>query len=248
MNNINMTSLENFAKLLPWIALIVVSVALIVVLIRFGVRLRSWLHLLQRKLVFLELTPPAFTSRTPLATQKLISVIHAQRASRSHKEKLLGRDIVVAPEMPASYETGVRFIVQVEQRLAAGLQQAITAYLPDVKVQEVADFLPDKADKSWQVIDFKQTGHYAFPLAAHTSLEQHDPVAYLAGAMTKLAQDELMSFQLILTPVKLREAGLLSIMERPTRASTPRKRTPTINYKSLNDSGLPVRLVLLSLN
>jgi len=61
-----------------------------------------------------------------------------------------------------------------------------------------------------KVINFKQTGHYAFPLASVEFLDQHDPAAYLAGAMTKLEPNEHMRLQLILTPVKLREASILA--------------------------------------
>jgi len=202
--------LQSYISLAWWIAFIVLAAVLIVVLIRLGLRYRNWRQLLRRKTVFLELTPPAFTIRTPLATQQLFSVIHGQRAARSFRDKLLGRHVTLALEITGSHETGIRYIIQVEKRLSAGLQQAITAYLPDVKVKEVADYLPDKPDKPYKVVDFKQTGHYAFALASHESLEQHDPVAYLAGAMTKLAPDEAMAFQLVLTPVKLKEAAMLS--------------------------------------
>ncbi|HEY5442232.1 MAG TPA: DUF87 domain-containing protein [Candidatus Saccharimonadales bacterium] len=202
--------LTSYIRLLPWLAFIVLAAVLIVVLMRFGMRFRSWRQLLTRKVVFLELTPPAFTIRTPLATQQLFAVIHGQRAARSLMDKLLGRHITLALEITAARESGVRYIVQVEQRLSTGLQQAITAYLPDVKVRVIEDYPDLKTNKPFRVLDFKQTGHYAFALANHDSLEQHDPVAYLTGAMTKLEPNEQMTFQLVLTPVKLKEAALLS--------------------------------------
>jgi hypothetical protein len=205
-----LAQIHSYVSLLPWIAFIVLATVLIVALIRFGARFRSWRHLLTRKVVFLELTPPAFTTRTPLATQQLFAVIHGQRAARSFMDKLLGRHITLALEINATKKTGVRYIIQVEERLSAGLQQAITAYLPDVKVRGISDYPATTAHKPFRVLDFKQTGHYAFALADHASLEQHDPVAYLTGAMTKLEPDEQMTFQLVLTPVKLKEAALLS--------------------------------------
>ncbi|MFI5271060.1 MAG: type IV secretory system conjugative DNA transfer family protein [Candidatus Saccharimonadales bacterium] len=202
--------LHSYLTLLPWVVFIGLVVILIVMLIKFGVRFHSWRQLLSRKMVFLELTPPAFTTRTPIATQQLFSIIHGQRAARSFRDKLFGRHVTLALELVASRETGIRYLVQVEERLSAGLQQAVTSYLPDVKVKAVSDYISDKPSKNSRILDFKQTGHYAFALATHASLEEHDPVAYLTGAMTKLESDETMSLQLVLTPVKLKEAADLS--------------------------------------
>jgi hypothetical protein len=201
--------LHRLTTLLPIIVLIVLTGVLLAATISLLARLVYWRRLTERKLVFLELTPPAFTVRTPSATQQLISVIHGLRSSRSLKDKLLRRNIVLSLEMVSARESGVRYIVPVEQRLAANMQQAITAYLPDVKVAEVTDFLPDVASSA-RIIELKQTGHYAFPLVSQDSLVEHDPVAYLTGAMTKLATGEHIAFQIVLTPVKLNEASVLA--------------------------------------
>lgn len=161
---------------------------------------------MRRKSVFLELTPPAHTARAPHATQELFTVIHGFRASRTLRQKLLRRDVVLSFEIASTRAGGIRYIVQADERLAASLQQTITAYLPQIKVAEIKDELPDNL----QIMEFKQTSHYAFPLASASWLEQHDPVAYLAGAMTKLAPDEQIRFQLVLTPVELKEAKALA--------------------------------------
>jgi len=204
-----LTWLNNYLKMLPWLAFIGGCMILIVLLIKFAVRFRSWKSLLERKLVFLELTPPAYSNRPALATQQLFSVLHGHRSSRSRKDKLLTRQISMATEIPASREEGIRYVIQVEKRLAASVEQALSAHIPDLKVKEVTDTLPELSTKS-VIVEFKQTGHYAFPLASHISLDQHDPMSYLDGAMTKLGKDEHITWQLILTPVKLREAASLS--------------------------------------
>ncbi len=170
------------------------------------IRVLNWHYLKSRDMVFLELTPPASTSRTPIATEQLFSVVHGYHRTRSLKDKILRRNVVLAFEVVSTKQGGVRYIIQVEKQLAHGLQQAITSYLPDVKVMEVADFLPSKV----RVVEFKQAGHYAFPLAFVGSLDQRDPVSYLTGAMTKLTPDELMGFQIILTPIKSRAAKTLA--------------------------------------
>jgi len=183
-----------------------IGAALLWLMMTVGFRLFQWRRVLRRKSVSLELTPPAHIARAPHATQEWFTVIHGFRASRTFRQKLLRRDVVLSFEIASTRADGIRYIVQVDERLAASLQHAITAYLPQIKVAEIKDKLPDNL----QIIEFKQTGHYAFPLASTDSLEQHDPVAYLAGAMTKLAPDEQIRFQLVLTPVELKEAKALA--------------------------------------
>lgn len=204
--NIDLTSYLKYLPYVLWGVAILAALILIWLLTTLVVRVLNWHYLKRRDMVFLELTPPASASRTPIATEQLFAVVHGYHRTRSLKDKILRRQVVLAFEVVSTKQGGVRYIIQVEKRLAHGLQQAITSYLPDVKVIEVADFLPSKV----RVVEFKQAGHYAFPLAFAGSLDQRDPVSYLTGAMTKLTPDELMGFQIILTPIKSREAKVLS--------------------------------------
>lgn len=169
-------------------------------------RLLGWRRVLRRQSVLLELTPPAHTGREPSATQELFSVIHGFRASRTLAQRLLRRDVVLSFEMASTREYGIRYIVRVDKRLAVSLHQAITSYLPQIKVSEVQN----EPLENMQVIEFEQTGHYAFPLTLIDRLDQHDPVAYLTGAMTKLAANEQVRIQLVVTPVQPKEAKLLA--------------------------------------
>lgn len=185
---------------------VLIGAVFLALLFTVSFRLLQWRRVLRRKSVMLELTPPAHTARAPHATQELFTVIHGFRASRTLTQKMLRRDVVLTLEVVSTRSGGIRYIIQTDERLAASLQQAITAYLPQIKVVEVKEELPD----GLQIMEFKQVGHYAFPLASTYSLEHHDPIAYLAGAMTKLAPDEQIRLQLVLTPVELKEAKTLA--------------------------------------
>lgn len=189
---------------LALVVLVIIVLAWLVVVLAW--RWLQWRRLLKRQSVFLELTPPAGIARTPRATQELFTVLHGLQSSRSLRDKLLHRNVVLSCEITSTRQQGIRYLLQVDSKLAESVRHAITSYLPQMKVTEVPDTLP----KAMQIIEFKQTGHYAFPLASVSSLEQHDPVAYLAGVMTKLATNEHVRFQIILTPVKLREATILA--------------------------------------
>ncbi|TXG75856.1 hypothetical protein E6Q11_06275, partial [Candidatus Dojkabacteria bacterium] len=196
--------------LLDWFVfggIIFISLAILTIVISVVSRVLNRRHLLKRHMVLLELTPPSTVAKSPDATRQLFMVVHGLRTSRRVKDKLMRRSAVISFEIVSSRDQGIRYLIQVEQRLAHPLQQAITSYLPDAKVTITEEYLTGKPAS---VIEFKQTGHYVFPLAAAQSLEQHDPLAYITGAMTKLDNDEQVCFQVVLSPVKLREASILS--------------------------------------
>lgn len=164
---------------------------------------RRWLK--KRPTEWLELTPPASIAKTPEATEQLFSVIHGNYSSRRLKDRLLRRTPVMSFEIVSTRQAGIRYLVQVEKSRSLSLQKAMTAYIPDAKVAVVTYDQPLD-----DVIDFKQTGHYVLPLTLTSALAQHDPLSYVTSAMTKLSDNEHISLQLVLSPIKLREAKRLS--------------------------------------
>lgn len=70
-----------------------------------------------------------------------------------------------------------------------------------------------KLDKfQTKVVEYKLKRHFAYPLQRQDILKEHDPVAYITGAMTKLSPGELISFQIVLSPTQKSETGKLSRM------------------------------------
>lgn len=165
---------------------------------------RRYLRL--RKMTWLEITPPSSIAKTPEATEQLFSVIHGTRAARSLKDKLLGRSPTYSFEIVSTRKEGIRYLLQVEKSRSKSIQKAITSYIPDSKVKEISHHDTD-ADK---VIEFKENGHYVLPLTLTSVFEQHDPLSYVTGAMTHLSDDEQIVLQLVATPVRMREAEILS--------------------------------------
>lgn len=157
-------------------------------------------------MTWLELTPPSNIARTPQATNELFNVIHGFHSSRSIPDKLLNHPVIISFEITSNREQGVRFLVQVESHHAESLKQTVTAYLPQIKVLTIDAPTRDEH----RVIEFKQSGHYAFPLSAVDSLDQNDPVAYLTSAMTNLEPGESIHIQLVLEPVQISEAQSLA--------------------------------------
>jgi TraM recognition site of TraD and TraG/Type IV secretion-system coupling protein DNA-binding domain len=163
-------------------------------------------YLQRRTIVWLEITPPARITKTPEATEQLFSVLHGNRAARSLKERLLDRSPVMSFEIVSTRRDGIRYLLQVEKSQSKNTQKAVTSYIPDSKVKEIER----KTGEVDKVIEFNQTGHYVLPLTLTSVFEQHDPLAYVTGAMTKLGDDEEITLQLVAKPIRLREADILS--------------------------------------
>ncbi len=170
--------------------------------IRFVLVVLNRHHLKKRDMIWLEITPPASITKTPEATEQLFSVIHGMRTARSLRERLLGRTPTMSFEIVSTRKDGIRYLLQVEKHRADGIQKMIASYIPDSKVKEIKRELlpPDR------LIEFAETGHYVLPLTLANAFDQHDPLAYITGAMTKLGDDEQISMQLIVQPVYLKDA------------------------------------------
>lgn len=200
--------LGRFADILPApgvVAVIIIALVLLIALIR---RIMNMRWLLKRRIITLELTPPASASKSPLATQQLLTVLHGLHESRNFTEKLLGRTVNFSLELTANRQQGIRYHIKATENELVAVEQNIAAYLPDVRFERIED-VPSKQEKTSTLI-FGQTGHFAYPLQAHESPDSHDPLAYVTGTMTKLAEGDQMTIQFAISPVRVREASTLS--------------------------------------
>lgn len=182
--------------------ILIMSVGIIIVIVATLNR-RS---LANRSTEWIEITPPALITKTPEATEQLFSVIHGQHTARSFKDKLLHRLPIMSFEITSTRKSGIRYLVQVQSSQSSALQKAITSYVPEAKVA-VVDYSVNSLN---QVIEFKETGHYVLPLTLTSAFEQYDPLAYITGAMTKLGDDESITLQLVMKPIKLQEASKIA--------------------------------------
>lgn len=203
--------LHRIDGLLPWLVLILAVAIGLITLVFTVLRLLDNRRLLNQKAVFLELTPPAQTDKTGEATQRLFSVLHGLESSRSLLDRLLRRSVVFTLEVVSSKEAGIRYVLRVAEDDTANFEQTVASYLPDAKVRHIDDFLSGQlSSRHVRLLEVKQTGHFAYPLNAQGLLEDHDSMAYLTGAMTKFTNDEMIAVQLVVSPVKVREANRIA--------------------------------------
>lgn len=184
----------------------VIAVISSVLLIRLTLWVLHWRYLLDRDLVWLEMTPPASIEKTPEATEQLFTVLHGLRSSRTLRERLLGREPHVSFEIVSTKAEGIRYRIACEAKYVKVLHKMLTSYVPDAKIRTTAEQPKQHSDTTV----FKQSGHYVMPLTLTSLFEGHDPLGYVMGAMTKLGSDESITLQLVTRPVRLREASTLA--------------------------------------
>lgn len=202
--------LQRLEGLLPLVVTALAVAVVVGVLVMVILSLLDARRLFKQKTVFLELTPPAQTDKTPEATQRLFSILHGMEGSRSPLDKLLRRKVAFSLEVVSTRKEGIRYVLRVPEDEAENFEQTIASYLPEAKFRRIDDFLPQATDyRKVRVLSFKQTGHFAYPLQTQFMLDRHDPVAYINGTMTQLMPGELIAFQAVVSPTKVREAIII---------------------------------------
>jgi hypothetical protein len=179
-------------------------------------RYRLVLHLrLRRKhdtrdqTVFLELTFPSVTTKSAFATSQLHILLRGQTRYRSFLERLAGEKKRYSLELVATRDEGIRYLMMVPRDEAETVSRSLLSFLPGLKIRETGDYLPELTGTPSGVVELKLGSHFALPLKSHEILGEHDPIAHIAGQMTKLAPAELVGFQVVVSPVhKSTHAGV----------------------------------------
>lgn len=156
-------SIHFIIAILPWLGVLVASLILIAIVIGTILRIVNYFRLIKLKTVLLEVTPPAFKNKAPIATEQLFSVIHGMQANRSLVHKLLRQNTPVALEIVSTRKLGIRYLLRIDQQDEVLIGQTISAYIPDAKVKKVDDYITsENLEGSVQV--FRQAGHFAYPI------------------------------------------------------------------------------------
>ncbi len=160
---------------------------------------------LKQSFTFLEVNPPQETLKSSYTTQQLFTLIHGLAKQRSLLHRLIGYSKNYSFEIVSSKDEGIRYLLRVNEEDADLVKKGLLSYLPGVNVVEMKDYIPGSFDQiDTSVAEFILSSHFAFPLKRQNELEEHDPIAYMTGSMTKLAPDEIVAFQLVASPVSKR--------------------------------------------
>lgn len=152
--------------------------------------------------VFLELKPPSESLQSSFTTQQLFTLMHNLAKHQTWFEKLIGYQKSYSFEIVSTKEEGIRYILRLDEGDADSVKKGFLSYLQGMSVLETNEYLPILHDSKVSIAEFVLQNHFAFSLKRQNELEEHDPIAYITGSMTKLMPDELVSFQLIAAPVR----------------------------------------------
>jgi hypothetical protein len=137
-------------------------------------------------------------------------VIHNLGRQRSFVDKLIGKKILFACEIVSSQNQGIRYLIRTSPEQVNNLKRSLISYLPFVEVKTVNEYLPKSGvNYHTKIVEYELAKHFAHPLQKQNTLEEHDPVAYITGMMTKLLPGELVSFQIVLSPTNKRETSTI---------------------------------------
>lgn len=153
---------------------------------------------------FLELTFPSDTSKSAYATEQLYNLLHTLGKQQSFSARVLKNKKICSLEIVSSKEQGIRYILVTPFKNADVIKRSLLSYLPGIKIKEVDDYLDESSLLNGyirSVVELKLVSHLGLPLQKQKVLSEHDPISYLTGSMTKLDSGELISFQVITTPV-----------------------------------------------
>ncbi len=160
---------------------------------------------LSQKSIILEIKPPSISLQSAFSTKQLFKILHSIDHEASFIEKLLQVKKRISYEIVSTKEEGIRYLLSVPEEDVSVIRKNLMAYLPGVEIHKVSDYLPQTIehinDKNYLINEFKLEKSYVLPLQDQDVLSEHDPIAYITGQMTKLDPEELVSLQLITTPI-----------------------------------------------
>lgn len=197
------SELLNLAVLIFVVGLVCIFV--VIPIIRLVLDYLAHRRLRGRQLTFLELTPPALSTKTPYATEQLDVSLHGMLSRQSMLARLLHHRRVLSLEIVQDWQGGIRFITGLDPAQADLYTQLVQAHLPSVRIREVPDYLSAlEGSQDVRLSSFRQIGSFGFALADQAKLPEHDPIAFLTSALGRAQPGELTAFQLVLTPAPLR--------------------------------------------
>lgn len=164
---------------------------------------------LKEKSILLELQPLKNTEQSSYTTQQLFAILHGLAKQRTFLHRFFDVTKNYAFEIVSTKDGGITYYTRIGEDEADLVKKTLLSYLPGISVKETNDYLSLLTKQHKRISNYKLAGHFAYPLKHQDDLTLHDPIAYLTGSMTKLSNDDLIAFQVVLSP--LRKSSLSAV-------------------------------------
>ena len=147
-----------------------------------------------------EVIPPSSTEQSSFTTTQLFTSVHGVLRQRSWILKLFDVPKSYSFEIVSTKDKGIRYLLRLPTDDADIIKKTLLSYLSGIQIKQVNDYLDTQGNKG-HVVDIRLSKHFAFPLKKQDNLTEYDPIAYITGTMTKLADNELVAVQVVVSPV-----------------------------------------------
>ena len=180
---------------------LIVGLLLLVLLYALG-KLLLLRRRVGHKYVLFEVKPLQETLQSSFSTQQLFNLIHGLVKHQTFLEKLFDSHKSYSFEIVSTKKEGIRYLIRIPEEDSELVKRTLLSYLSGLSVRKVSDYAPAnlKTKQTAKIVDFKLSNHFAYPLKNQRLLEEHDPIAYITGSMTKVSKNELVSFQIVASP------------------------------------------------
>lgn len=182
----------------PYLVFSVLIIAVLWVIYQVIKLYLSWKES-SRPATLFEVSPPTSTEQSSFTTTQLFTSVHGLLRQRSWLLRLFDVTKSYSFEIASTKDKGIRYILRLSTDDAQIIKKNLIAYLPGIQVKETSDYL--NVSDQGHVIDIGLTNHFAFPLKKQDNLAEYDPIAYITGTMTKLAENELVAVQMVVSTV-----------------------------------------------
>jgi len=157
---------------------------------------------LKEKCILFELQPLKNTEQSSYTTQQLFAILHGLAKQRTFLHRFFDVTKNYAFEIVSTKDGGITYYTRIGEDEADLVKKTLLSYLPGISVKETSDYLGLLSNQYKRISNYKLAGHFAYPLKHQDDLTLHDPIAYLTGSMTKLSDDDLIAFQVVLSPLR----------------------------------------------
>lgn len=165
-------------------------------------RLYLFLKQIKEKNVLFELQPLKNTEQSSYTTQQLFAILHGLARQRSFINRLFDIQKTYSFEIVSTKNGGITYYTRIGEDEADLVKKTLLSYLPGISVKETTDYLELLTKQHKRISSYRLSRHFAYPLKHQEDLASHDPIAYLTGSMTKLSDDDLTAFQVVLSPLR----------------------------------------------
>jgi hypothetical protein len=144
----------------------------------------------------IKITPPGNTRYPLQRSEEFFRYIHAYLSHQKDRQFWLSPRATI--EIVATPHEGLFYRMRVHQQYAQAITQALKSFLPDAKIERVENSI----ESSWSLVYHYRLRHKPHQsLRIMSSVDQSDPLTFIASSLSDLQPEERVCIQAVITPI-----------------------------------------------